>query len=124
MSQGEYIAVLGGIIALLLTIIGYFLHRSLTQVDDSIKSLETQAYKDATRLEKLVNQYNTDLKTLIHMIDSGLKVNQTSLTHLQKRMDDLANIEKEINEVMLKVISNEAKIEQLGKIIYVGKNGK
>ena len=124
MSSNEYIVLLGIVISFLISILGYLLHRLISNVDESIKSVETQQYKDAARLEKMITQYSNELKTMVHQIDKGVVTNQSSLSHLQKRMDELQHLEKEISELMVKVISTETKLEQLGKIIHVGRNGK
>lgn len=121
MTQAELVTILGIIVSFLITILGYFLHRMISQVDDSLKKLETEHYKDFKRVEKQLEQVHADLKTSIHALDSSMKVNTTSLTHLQKRMDDLKALEGQIDQMMIKVIASETKIDQLGKIIYVGK---
>ena len=124
MSSNEYIVLLGIVISFLISILGYLFHRLISNIDESIKSIESQQYKDAVRLDKMITSYSNELKTMVHIIDKGVTSNQSSLSHLQKRMDELQHLEKEISELMVKVISTETKLEQLGKIIHVGRNGK
>lgn len=120
MSETQTIAILGTVVSLLITIIGYFLHRLISGVDDGLKNLKEEVYRDRTILTRHIDRLQTEIQTL-SSTSHGTKV---SLEYIQKKVDDIQKIQETVSDMSKNLVAAEVKLENLGKIIYVGQGKK
>lgn len=124
MNQGEYIAILGATISFLIGILAYFVNKWISNVEESVKTISTQQYKDNKSVEKLIEQNTLNLNLLVKNNESQIMLVKNSFDHISKKVDGLEKMTESINKLDGKIIQIETRIESLGKVIHIGRGNK
>lgn len=120
MREFETIAILGTVVSLLITIIGYFLHRLISGIDDRLKELNEEVYRDRTIITKHIDR----LQNEIFALNASSQSAKISLEYIQKKVDDIQKVQETVSVMAKQLVAAEVKLENLGKIIYVGQGKK
>jgi hypothetical protein len=116
MTDQQMIILLGGVVSFLISIIGYFLHRLISGIDDSVKDLKEEICKDYNILTNHVDKLKYEISALEKTVsNSGVTIN-----YIQKKMDELQKTSDLVASISNRLVATETKLDNLGKIIFVG----
>lgn len=107
-------------IATVIGMIGWFLIRLVSGIEDSVKNLRDEVYNDRTILTK----HSERMQTEVHALGTKTEILVTKVDYLTKTSDDVkkgqATLAEQVAAMSNKLVATDTKVENLGKIIPVG----
>lgn len=111
------VVLLGAVTSILISVIGYFLHRLISGIDTGLSSLKDEVYRDSRIITGHIDRFKAESVVLNNSVTTTI----VSINYIQKKVDELQKMQEAVIQMSNRMVATETKLDNIGKVIFINK---